>query len=399
MIFKLKDLKVGYKDTIVVNDIDIELKRGEILCVLGQNGCGKSTILKTIIRQINSLDGKISVLNKNLIKMNNKELAKSISVVLTDRISPELVTGEEIVATGRYPHTGKLGKLEKADYKKINEAIDLVNGEELRHKEFVCMSDGEKQRMMIARAICQEPDIIVLDEPTSFLDIKYKIELLHLLSNLALYQNKTIIMSLHEIDLVSKIADKVILIKDNNIYKEGLPEEVLTDENIHYAYDISQGNFNSKIGYIELPKMDSEPNIFVVGGQGKGIPIYRILNRNGLSFYSGIIHKNDIDYEISKSISYKTIGERSFMPISEENIKLAKSYIDKSSIIIDVGSEFIGINESNKKLIDYALGKDMLVIGYKSALRRNQIKQVEYLDSLIEVIRNSKESKSLRPNT
>ncbi len=164
---KTDSLKVGYSKKIVVDNVSFTLNSGEILCVLGPNGCGKSTLIKSIIDQIKSLDGKISILGEDLHNLSPKEKAKKLSAVLTERPAPDLMTAYELVATGRYPHTNYLGKITKEDEKIIEESISLVNGEKLADKEITELSDGERQRIMIARAICQESDIIVLDDPTS----------------------------------------------------------------------------------------------------------------------------------------------------------------------------------------------------------------------------------------
>ena len=253
--FATKDLKVGYGQRIVVDDINIDLNRGEIFCLLGPNGCGKSTILKTIIDHIKRLHGSITVLGRDLEGSSLKDRAKEMSIVLTEKIAPNMMIAEEVVATGRYPYTNYFGKLTKRDWQLINEAIDIVDGQALRDKEFKSLSDGEKQRIMIARAICQEGDIMVLDEPTSYLDIRFKVDLLNILTKLSLNKKKTIIMSLHEIDLVPKIADKVMLIKDGHIYSYGAPEDVISDEAIREVYGLNGGSFNTTIGSVELPKL------------------------------------------------------------------------------------------------------------------------------------------------
>jgi len=167
-LFKLKQLDVGYGNSVIVGNVEIELQHGQILCLMGPNGSGKSTIIKTITQHIKKLGGKVFIGEEDIEKLSNIEQAKKMSVVLTDRINPHLMTAEEIVATGRYPHTNKFGKMTEADYIAVDDAIKIVDGEVLKHKEFLSLSDGEKQRIMIARAICQEADLIILDEPTSF---------------------------------------------------------------------------------------------------------------------------------------------------------------------------------------------------------------------------------------
>jgi iron complex transport system ATP-binding protein len=274
-----------------------------------------------------------------------------MSVVLTERVTPDMMTARDIVSTGRYPHTNHFGKLEDKDMKIIQEAVDIVHGQDLMDKEFKSLSDGEKQRIMLARAICQESDIMVLDEPTSFLDIRYKIELLDILSKLSIEKKKTIIMSLHEIDLVPKIADKVILIKDGVIFDYGPPEEVITDDSIKEVYNLDIGSFNTIAGNVELPKAGNLAKVFVLGGGGKGTKIYRALNKASIGFYSGILFKNDIDYNVSNSLAIESVAENSFTEIRKEKLEDAKSLIKECDFLIDSGVDLVGINSGNRSII------------------------------------------------
>ncbi len=384
--FLTKDLKVGYQQRIVVDGINIDLSRGEILCLLGPNGCGKSTILKTIIDHIKRLDGSITVLGKDLNVLSNKDRAKEMSIVLTEKISPEMMTAEEVVATGRYPYTNHFGKLTDEDWKIINESIEIVDGQSLRHKEFKALSDGEKQRVMIARAICQESDIMVLDEPTSFLDIRFKIDLLNILGKLSLDKNKTIIMSLHEIDLVPKIADKVLLIKNGKIYKYGTPEDVITDEAVNEVYDLNSGSFNTIIGNIELPRVIESPKVFVVGGGGKATKIYRALNKKGIGFYSGILFKNDIDYNASKTLAYKTIVEDCFVDIKPKKIDEAKEYIKDCHAVIDSGVSLVGINKGNYDLLRFASQEGVKILSLRDENAEYKLVEYHSISSMIDNI-------------
>lgn len=385
---KSNNLKVGYSKRIVVDNVEFDLNKGEILCLLGPNGCGKSTILKSIIDHIEILDGSIDLLGKDLNNLKAIDRAKEMSVVLTERVAPDMMLAKDIVATGRYPHTNHFGKLGKRDLEIIEESIEIVNGEELREKEFKSLSDGEKQRIMIARAICQEADIMVLDEPTSFLDIRYKIELLNILSRLSIEKKKTIIMSLHEIDLVPKIADKVLLIKDGEVFKYGPPEEVVTDESIKEVYNLNLGSFDTIVGNVELPRPKTLPRVFVLGGDGKATKIYRALNKADISFYSGILFENDMDYNVSKSLGYKTLVEESFMNIKEENLNKAKEYINKCDYLIDSGVNLVGINKGNHELLTFAEKEGIKIL----SLRREDI-DIDLIrcDSITSLISNIKE--------
>lgn len=386
MFFKSEDLKVGYSKKIVVDNVNFELKKGQILCILGPNGCGKSTILKSITDHLELIDGSISILGKDLNGMKAMEKAKEMSVVLTEKVSPDMMTAKEIVSIGRYPHTNHFGKLSKNDLDIIEESINIVNGQSLKDKEFKSLSDGEKQRIMIARAICQESDTMILDEPTSYLDIRYKVELLDILSKLSLEKEKTIIMSLHEIDLVSKIADKVLLIKDGEIFKYGTPEEVITDSAIEEAYNLDIGSFNTTLGNVELPKTDKKAEIFIVGGGEKTSILYRALNKKNIGFFSGVLFENDIAFNISKFLAHKTISQKGFIDISHENIEKAKEYIKRCKYVIDMAEDLNGINSGNKNLLEFASKNDIHILSLRKENLGLNMKRCASVSSIIDTI-------------
>lgn len=234
--FQMKDLSVGYNGNSLIRDINIGINKGEIVTLIGPNGSGKSTILKSITRQLKVVGGNVFFDDTSLLKLPYKELASKMAVVLTDRIKTELMTCHDIVATGRYPYTGRLGILTQEDERLVEEAMQAVHAQELGNRDFNAISDGQKQRVLLARAICQDPDVIVLDEPTSFLDVKYKLELLSILERMARQKKITVIMSLHEIDLAQKISDKIICVKGETISHYGSPEEVFTEEIIRELF-------------------------------------------------------------------------------------------------------------------------------------------------------------------
>lgn len=241
--FETKNLAVGYQGKVLIRDISLEICPGEIITLIGPNGSGKSTILKTITKHLASIKGAVYIGQDELGKMSYQELAKKVAVVLTDRIKPELMTCREVVAAGRYPYTGKMGILTAQDQKKIDEAMEKVHALDLTEKSFDAISDGQKQRIMLARAICQEPQIIVLDEPTSFLDIRHKIELLNILKDMARNQGTTVIMSLHEIELAYKMSDKIICVKGDHIAHFGTVEEVFSKGLIKELFDLDEETF------------------------------------------------------------------------------------------------------------------------------------------------------------
>ena len=182
--FWTEKMGVGYHGQPLIENIEFGLEQGEILTLIGPNGAGKSTILKSIARQLDVINGSIWIGEKKLEYFSGKELSRNMAVLLTERLHTEMMTCEDVVATGRYPYTGKFGILSKADEAIVRESMEQVHILEIGDRDFTKISDGQRQRVMLARAICQEPDIIILDEPTSFLDVKYKLEFLSILQEM-----------------------------------------------------------------------------------------------------------------------------------------------------------------------------------------------------------------------
>lgn len=347
-------MTVGYDKKPLIRDIEIKLKKGEILTLIGPNGAGKSTILKSMTKQLSLVGGTVYLDQKQMDQMTAKEVAKKLSVVMTGRIQTELMTCEEVVATGRYPYTGRFGVLSSHDWEKVREAMEMVHGLELRDRDFTAVSDGQRQRILLARAICQEPEVIVLDEPTSFLDIRHKLELLTILKKMVLENQLTVILSLHELDLAQKISDVVVCVHGDTIEKYGPPEEIFSNEYISQLYGITSGTYNADFGCIEMERLKGKPEVFVIGGGGKGIPVYRKLHRQGIPFAAGVIHKSDLDYEVAAALSDCVITEEAFEPVSEEHVREAAEILRTCSRLICCAERFGTMNRANERLLKQA---------------------------------------------
>lgn len=246
--FKLDKLTVGYEGKSLIRDITLSLEKGRILTLIGPNGAGKSTILKSIARQLAALGGRMYFGEKDLAACSREELARTMAVVLTDRLHTELMTCRDVVAFGRYPYTGRFGLLSAEDKEKIERAMELVHVQELSEKDYGRISDGQRQRVLLARAICQEPELLILDEPTSYLDIKYKLEFLSILLKLQKEKGLTVIMSLHELELVSQVSDRILCVRGEYADRYGTPEEILQEEYICGLFGIPKELQRSDLG-------------------------------------------------------------------------------------------------------------------------------------------------------
>ena len=239
-----------------------------------------------------------------------------------------------MVATGRYPYTGKFGVLSKEDWKLVDEAMELVHIHELADRDFSKTSDGQKQRVMLARAICQQPDIIILDEPTSFLDIRYKLEFLSIIQNMSRERNLSVIMSLHELDLAGRISDKIACVRGDKVDRFGTPEEIFTQGYIPQLYQMTTGSYDERTGDLELPKTEGEPKVFVIAGNGTGTAVFRKLQREQVPFVTGILWENDLDYPAAKALATEVISVKPFGRIEKKEIQKAKEWIKKCDKVI-----------------------------------------------------------------
>ena len=227
----LDKLSIGYNKSVIQPSLSLEAREGEMICLLGQNGCGKSTLIRTLAGFLPPLSGQAFVRqsaapDKSLFGMTEHERSLLFSVVLTDRLSTDRTTVEDVVAMGRYPYANLLGKLSKNDIRNIEEALQAVNMEHKHSCYFSELSDGEKQRTLIAKALAQQTPFILLDEPTAHLDLPNRIKTLLLLRQLARATARTILISTHELDLALQTADTIWLMRPLLGIQAGTPIEL-----------------------------------------------------------------------------------------------------------------------------------------------------------------------------
>lgn len=358
--FEMQSFAVGYNGKALIHGIDLELERGKILTLIGPNGAGKSTILKSITRQLKPIGGHAYLDGKSVTDWSGRDFAKTAAVVLTDRIRPELMTCADVVGMGRYPYTGMFGKLTPEDQAIVEQSLKKVHALDLADQDFSTLSDGQRQRIMLARAICQQPEIIILDEPTAFLDIRHKIELLEILRSMARDEGITVIMSLHEIDFAMKASDLLLCVKGETIAAFGTPDEILKNTPVETLYDMEKGSYDPLFGSVEMAKPQGKPVAFVIAGGGKGIGVYRSLQRRNIPFATGILYENDVDYRVALQLSDQVICAPAFAPMPEEAFEKAKEIMLSCSYVLDAGTEIGQYNQFNGKLLDFAREKGLL---------------------------------------
>ena len=358
-IFRTEGLSAGYGRKVVLSGAEITAERGRITTLIGPNGCGKSTLLRTAAKQLEPLAGTVFISGKSLRETGANELARKLSILLTERVSPELMTCRDVVESGRYPYTGRLGILSEADREAVDEAMVLTSTTELSGVDFAQISDGQRQRVMLARAMSQQPELLILDEPTSYLDIRHKLELLNTLKKLVREKNTAVLMSLHELDLALRVSDKIVCIDGGKVGRVGAPEEIFSGGYISALYGISEVCFCESSGCAELEKPAGAPEVFVISGGGNSGGVFRRLQRAGTPFAAGIIPANDIDLPAAMALAAEVISRPAFSEASQEAVQRGLRLVGECGGVICCPGSCGALTPENSELLSCArrLGK------------------------------------------
>ena len=351
---ELRGLEVGHGARALVRDICLAVRPGQVVALIGPNGSGKTTILRTVAGQLRALGGTVELLGRDLLDVPAPERARTMSVMLTGRPQTELLTCRDVVEAGRYPFTGRLGVLGEKDEEAVTTAMAATGVASLAGRDFAHVSDGQRQRVLLARALCQEPQVLLLDEPTSYLDVRSQLDVLQLLRREARERDVAVVASLHEIDLAQKAADHVICIKDGCVMCQGTPDEVFTAERVAELYDLAPGAYDPAFGSVELARPAGEPEVFVIAGGGTGAACSRRLAREGTPFAAGALHEHDADGLLARSLATRAVFERDFEPVSAEAVARAREVLLACREVICCVSAFGTGNARNAELLDAA---------------------------------------------
>ena len=290
-ILHTENLTIGYDKrkepaVVVAENIGVGLQPGELVCLLGPNGAGKSTLMRTLAGMQPALNGRIYLNQQELSTLTAKEMARHLSVVLTEPINAGMLTGWDLVSLGRHPYTNWAGKLTAVDETAVNQAIAAVGATALAHRHINTLSDGERQKIMIARALAQEPEVMLLDEPTAYLDLPRRVETMHILRQLARDSQRAILLSTHDLDLALRNADKIWLLPKGGTLQVGTPEELVLNGSFAAAFQADGVQFDPHSGSFRMATQQAGQVDLV----GEGLSLLwtkRALERVGYAVHEG----------------------------------------------------------------------------------------------------------------
>jgi iron complex transport system ATP-binding protein len=307
-----KNLTLGYSNRkpkkAVLENLSFQLFENELTCLLGPNGVGKSTLIKAILGQLKPWNGELTLNERNIQNFSNAELSKALSVVLSEPVLPGNMTVGQLVALGRIPHTGWTGRLDKHDLDLVENALYLTKTEELKEERLSEISDGQRQKAMIARALAQDGKVMVLDEPTAHLDLVNRYQIMHLLRDIATKQQKSILVVTHDLEIALETADRLLLLSNTFPLVSGLPEDLVVFGQLDRLLPGDEFRFNIEKGKIEQKNPASE--IMITGNQVIGFWVRKALDKVGITKLEHPIFVSDGDFTL-------TFAEREFHRIED----------------------------------------------------------------------------------
>jgi iron complex transport system ATP-binding protein len=341
---EVKDLIFGYGGETVLDGISLTIGQGDFIGIIGPNGSGKSTFLKNLAAILTPAAGEIIIDGKALPRWRRRELARRLALVGQGAAAGFNFTVEEMVAMGRYPHVQRFGSFKPTDHRAVERAMHLTGCYHLRERGIFSLSGGERQRVLLARALAQETPCLLLDEPTSFLDLGYQVELLELLRSLNQRERITVVMVMHDLNLASRYCRKLFLLYGGRIHACGDPEEVLTREHILEVYRtevlIEPHPLDGKPQVIPVSTAQAGPNqnfqqrIHIIGGGGSASPLMKELFARGFSLSAGVLSVGDSDWATARRLGLTMVEEAPFYPISPQRHRQNLELIEKAGAVV-----------------------------------------------------------------
>jgi len=341
ILLSVHGLTVSYAAHTVLRDVSFEVARGDLVVVLGPNGAGKTTLLRTIAKVVSPKVGTVLLDGHDIAKLPVRQLMKTLSVVPQSEGSVFSFTVQDIVAMGRTPHLSPLAPLSQKDWQIIREAMEATDVWELKDRLFTELSGGEQRRVLIAKALAQEPQLLLLDEPTANLDLHYQLEVVELIQRLNRERGITVLAVLHDLNLAAMMGRRFILMHRGRIYAVGNADEVLTPQNIQQVYGVpvvvTRHPLNGKpiilLAERRIPSLRGV-KVHVVCGGGTGGEVMAMLTAAGCQVTAGALNRGDSDFEAAQLLGVSVVEEQPFMPISREAFERTKEMIANAEVVV-----------------------------------------------------------------
>jgi iron complex transport system ATP-binding protein len=376
-IIRLESASFSYPGREIFRDLSLSLEEGEILALIGPNSSGKTTLMKLMDGLLEPQRGKVFLDGEELGLLSRSRVAKRVAVVPQEMEVPFSFTVAEIVLMGRAPYLGRFGWETRKDLDVAREAMALTDVAELENRPFAELSQGEKQRVSMARALAQQPGVILLDEPASHLDINHQVEIHELIRRLNLERNLTVLNISHDLNLAAEYSHRMALLHRGSIYALGTPSMVITEENIRRVYEttvmveknpISGAPRVTPVGKSRMEKSGPQKTIHIICGEGSGVDSARRLLLRGYRVSLGVLNIGDSDQKIGKTLGLAMALEEPFSPISEAAYRENLILMEKADLII-VERFLVGKgNLINLRAAVYALGKGKRIIALENPL-------------------------------
>lgn len=344
--YTIDNLHAGYDGPAILQGISIELPESEFAGVIGPNGSGKTTLLRSMSRVLAPMGGSVTLDGRDIYSIPAREFARRVAVVPQDTLVAFDFSVLEIVLMGRSPRLGRFAVEGVRDTEIALEALARTGTAHLRDRQINALSGGERQRVMVARALAQEPDALLLDEPTSHLDISFQFEIMDLIKSLNRERGMTVMAVLHDLNLASQYCDRLILIGQGSVQADGSPDEVITADNIRRVYGaevwVRKHPATSRPYVIAGVKpntrtardFDTTPRVHVIGGGGTAAPVLAKLTRRGYSLTCGVLNLGDADQEVADALDIPHISQQLFAQITPESLESHRDLMRAADIIV-----------------------------------------------------------------
>lgn len=376
MTLEIKEVDAYYGIEKVLGSVDFSAAQGELLGIIGPNGSGKTTLLRAISRILRPRVGTILLEDRDVMKMKNREFSRSFAVVPQDTAINFDFSALDVVLMGRNPHLSRLELETDKDMAIAKRSMELTNCWHLAERAITELSGGERQLVIIARALTQEPQVLLLDEPTSHLDINYQIAIMELLKRLTRQEGLIVIAVIHDLNLAAQYCDRLVLLHKGEIVDVGAPEEILTAASIKRAFGanvIAKRHALTNLCYVSPvpPPLkrstganETKATVHIICGGGEGASLMHLLTEKGYKVTAGVVNLLDTDYEVAQLLNIPTATEAPFSPITDDAFKAHLKLINEADVVVLCGIPVGFGNLRNLEAAEVALkmSKSVLVL-------------------------------------